>query len=101
RVREIAKQGIKLILSISILISTVIYLGAETLVKVFIQEEDTVAFGTNYIQAIAFFYPFLGINFVLNGVVRASGAMFQVLVLNIISFWLLRYPLTALFAHWL
>ena len=50
-------------------------------------------------KIVAFFYPFLGFNFVWNGVVRASGAMFQVLVLNIISFWLLRYPLTFLFAQ--
>ncbi|NMA67977.1 MAG: MATE family efflux transporter, partial [Desulfitobacterium sp.] len=50
---------------------------------------------------IAFFYPFLGINFVLNGAVRASGAMYQVLVLNIISFWVLRYPLTYTFSSFL
>ena len=47
------------------------------------------------------FYPFLGINFVLNGVVRAAGAMYPVLVLNVISFWVLRYPLTYMFAEWL
>jgi len=28
------------------------------------------------------------------GVVRGAGAMFQVLMLNIISLWLLRVPLT-------
>ncbi|HEY4553821.1 MAG TPA: MATE family efflux transporter, partial [Bacillaceae bacterium] len=53
-----------------------------------------------YLKTIAFFYPFLSINFILNGAVRASGAMFQVLVLNIISFWVLRYPLTYLFSGW-
>jgi len=29
---------------------------------------------------------------VLNGIVRAAGAMYQVFVLNIISFWGLRFP---------
>jgi len=43
----------------------------------------------------------LGINFILNGIVRASGAMFQVLVLNIVSLWILRYPLTELSASYL
>src|SRR5699024_4356895 len=52
--------------------------------------------GTTYLQIVALCYPFLGINFVLNGIVRAAGAMYQVLVLNLISFWILRYPLTAL-----
>jgi Na+-driven multidrug efflux pump len=45
-------------------------------------------------------YPFVGINFVLNGIIRASGAMFVVLLLNIVSFWILRYPLTLLFSNW-
>lgn len=43
-------------------------------------------------------FSFLGVNFILNGIVRASGAMYQVLLLNIISFWVLRFPLTYLFA---
>ncbi|WP_205628908.1 hypothetical protein, partial [Acinetobacter baumannii] len=38
---------------------------------------------------------------VLNGVIRGAGGMIQILVLNFISFWVLRYPLTALFSGWL
>ncbi|WP_088103190.1 MATE family efflux transporter [Halalkalibacter urbisdiaboli] len=98
RVHDIEKQGIILILLVSISISTLIFISAEWLVTMFVQERSTIEFGTLYIKTIAFFYPFLGINFVLNGIVRASGAMVQVLVLNIISFWLLRFPLTFLFA---
>ena len=49
------------------------------------------------LRTIALFYPFIGLNFIFNGVVRSSGAMLQVLVLNIISLWVLRVPL----AHWL
>uniref|UniRef100_UPI0021B23E2E MATE family efflux transporter n=1 Tax=Macrococcoides caseolyticum TaxID=69966 RepID=UPI0021B23E2E len=67
-------------------------------IRMFVSDEGAVAFGTEYVKIIAFFYPFLGLNFVWNGVVRASGAMFQVLMLNIISFWVLRYPLTFIFA---
>lgn len=67
-------------------------------IRLFVQDPESVAFGSNYLRTVALFYPFLGINFVLNGAVRASGAMYQVLVLNIISFWVLRYPLTELLA---
>ncbi|OLS36425.1 MATE family efflux transporter [Alkalihalophilus pseudofirmus] len=101
RVREVAKEAIKLILAVTLLISTIMFLFAEYFVSLFIQDPATVAFGAMYVQTIAFFYPFLGINFVLNGIVRASGAMVQVLVLNIISFWVLRFPLTYIFAEWL
>src|SRR5690625_5248261 len=66
----------------------------------FVSDAATVAYGTAYLRITAYFYLFLGVNFVLNGIVRSAGAMFQVLILNIISFWVLRYPLVYLFAEW-
>ena len=101
RVNEIAKQAIILISIVSITISTVIFLGAEQLVRLFVQDAATVQFGAMYVKTIAFFYPFLGVNFVLNGIARAAGAMVPILILNIISFWILRFPLTAIFSKWL
>ncbi|MFC3041215.1 MATE family efflux transporter [Virgibacillus xinjiangensis] len=98
RVREIAKYGVIYNFAIMTLIGLVVVLFAEHGVRLFIQEEEAVQFGTVYLQIIALCYPFLGINFVLNGIVRAAGAMYQVLALNIISFWVLRFPLTALFS---
>lgn len=100
RVSKIAKNGILLIIIITTSISTLIFLGAKFLIQLFVDHDNTIQFGTMYLKTVAFFYPFLGINFVLNGIVRASGAMFQVLVLNFISFWVLRFPLTYLFANW-
>ncbi|WP_139367404.1 MATE family efflux transporter [Metabacillus halosaccharovorans] len=101
RVHDIAKYGVIFNLMIMILISTVVVLFAEWGIKLFIGEKEAVQFGTNYLIVIAFFYPFLGINFILNGIVRAAGAMFQVLILNVISFWILRYPLSYLCSKWL
>jgi putative MATE family efflux protein len=94
RVRATAKQGVMLIIAVTLIIGLVTFIGAQFFIRLFVRDDATVAFGAMYIQTIAFFYPFLGINFVLNGIVRASGAMFPVLLLNIISFWVLRYPLT-------
>ncbi|MFZ3577216.1 MATE family efflux transporter [Virgibacillus sp. DJP39] len=99
RVKKIAKYGVLYNFSIMLIIGIIVVFFAEHGVRLFIQEEEAVQFGTQYLQIIALCYPFLGINFILNGVVRAAGAMYQILVLNIISFWILRYPLTALFAH--
>lgn len=99
RVGKIARVAVSYNLAIMLLIAIFMVVFAEQAIKLFVQEGDAASFGMNYLRSIAFFYPFLGINFVLNGVVRASGAMYQVLALNLISFWLLRYPLTAIFAH--
>ncbi len=101
RVGDIAKSGMILILVVTITISLFVFLSAEYLMRMFVDDQATIEFGTVYLQWVAFFYPFLGINFVLNGIVRAAGAMFQVLVLNILSFWILRFPLAWFFSSWL
>jgi len=94
RVRQIAVYGTIFNVIITVTIALGVFLFAEGLTKLFIQEKEAVTFGTDYLKIVAFFYPFIGINFILNGVVRGAGAMYQVLILNILSFWLLRYPLT-------
>lgn len=99
RVHQITKYGLLYNLTIMCLIGIIVVIFAEFGVKLFIQEDEAVKFATQYLRIMAFCFPFLGINFILNGVVRASGAMYQVLVLNIISFWVLRYPLTYLFSN--
>lgn len=98
RVRKITTYAMLLNLAAMLTASVLIFIFAEWGIRMFISDPGSVAFGAEYVKIIAFFYPFLGLNFVWNGVVRASGAMFQVLVLNIISFWVLRYPFTYLFA---
>jgi putative MATE family efflux protein len=99
RVSKIAKYGVIYNFAIMATIGVLVVLFAEYAVRLFIQEEAAVQFASTYLKIIALCYPFLGINFILNGVVRAAGAMYSVLVLNIISFWVLRYPLSYLFSQ--
>ena len=96
RVAQITRAGLVYNLGVMLAIAGILFAFAGPLVRLFIQEADSVAFGESYLRTIALFYPFIGLNFILNGVVRGAGAMFQVLVLNIISLWLLRVPLTYL-----
>lgn len=96
RVSQISKIGVIYNLAIMSAIAAVLFVCAEPLVKLFVRDQDSVSFGTSYLKTIACFYPFIGLNFILNGIVRGAGAMFQILVLNIISLWILRVPL----AYW-
>ncbi len=98
RVSRISAYGVAYNLAIMFAVGAVVFLFAESGIRLFIENEESVRFGKTYLRTVALCYPFLGINFVLNGVMRASGSMYQVLVLNIISFWVLRYPLTSLFS---
>lgn len=99
RVHQIAKYGVLLNLGMMLAVAFLVLGLADLGIRMFVDDEVALQFGATYLRFIVFLFPFLGINFVLNGIVRASGAMFQVLVLNIISFWVLRYPLTYLFAQ--
>ena len=101
RVSRITRVGLAYNLVIMLVIAGIIVLFAEDAVRLFIQDDEAVAFATTYLRIIGFCYPFLGVNFVLNGIVRASGAMYQVLVLNILSFWVLRFPLAYVCTAWL
>ncbi|SDQ11159.1 MATE family efflux transporter [Virgibacillus salinus] len=101
RVKSIARFGVLYNFSVMLIVGILVVFFAEYGILLFLQDEAAISFGTRYLQIIALCYPFLGINFILNGIVRASGAMYQVLVLNVISLWVLRFPLTALFSNWL
>ncbi|MBM7572586.1 MATE family efflux transporter [Aquibacillus albus] len=98
RVSKISKYGVIYNFLIMLFVALLLVLFAQFGIQLFIQDQAAVQFGATYLTIVAFFYPFLGINFILNGVVRAAGAMYQVLILNVISFWILRYPLTYLFS---
>ena len=98
RVSRISREAVLFNVAVMGSIALVLVAFADDAIRLFVREAESVAFGARYLRTVALFYPFLGINFVLNGAVRASGAMYQVLALNIVSFWLLRVPLTALFA---
>ncbi|GAB2568576.1 MATE family efflux transporter [Gracilibacillus alcaliphilus] len=101
RVKQIALYGVVYNTLIMVVIMFSLIFFAENGIRLFIQEQAAVQFGADYLFIVAFFYPFLGVNFILNGIVRAAGAMYQVLILNLLSFWALRYPLTYLFSKWL
>ncbi|HLR89316.1 MAG TPA: MATE family efflux transporter [Balneolaceae bacterium] len=100
RVTLITRYAMIINTVVMLVIAFLLVLSADFGVGLFLDHEASRSFGAQYLRTIAFFFPFLGVNFVLNGIVRASGAMVQVLVLNLISFWILRYPLTYLFSYW-
>lgn len=96
RVSRITRAGVAYNLGVMLAIAAILVAFAGPLVRIFIREPESAAFGASYLRTIALFYPFIGLNFIFNGTVRGAGAMFQVLVLNIVSLWVLRVPLTYL-----
>src|SRR5699024_3955809 len=81
-----------------IAIPVIIMIFAAAVLRLFIKEPEAVESGAPYLRIVALCFPFLGINLVLNRIVRASREMFQLLVLHIISFWVLIVPLADIFS---
>ena len=74
RVHQIAKYGLMLNLGIMLSVAVLLVAFADIGIRLFVAEETALRFGADYLRILAFLYPFLGINFVLNGIVRASGS---------------------------
>src|SRR5690606_10715623 len=77
RVVQVTRAGVIYNTAIMLFLASLLFIWAEPLIRLFIQDPASVDFGTRYLRTIAFFYPFLGLNFVFNSVVRGAGAMFQ------------------------
>lgn len=67
RVFKTTKVGLIYNAILMALVTITFYIWAEPLVRLFIQEEASVAFGTLYVKTIAFFYLFIGLNFIFEG----------------------------------
>src|SRR5690625_7165250 len=100
RVKSIAKYGVLYSFSIMVILGILAVFLAEFGIRLFMKDQSAVTFGTQYLQIVALCYPFIGINFLLNVIVRSSGAMYQVLALTILSFWVLRFPLASFMSNW-
>src|SRR5690606_35508829 len=93
RVAKITRVGVLLNVGIMAAIAAVLLVGAEPLVRLFIQDAASVEFRVSYLRTIAGFYRCSGLNLIFIGVVRGAGAMFEVRVLNISSLGIPRVPL--------
>src|SRR5690625_4704897 len=69
RVKSIAKYGVIYSFSNMIVLALLAVFLAEYGIRLFMDEQSAVTFGTEYLQIVALCYPFLGINFLLNGII--------------------------------
>ncbi len=67
---------------------------APHLVRFFVPEDAAVIrAGAEYIRIVAWSFGFIGLQFALMGVIRASGEMIPAMVIGLVSQWLLQIPL--------
>ncbi|MDD5265410.1 MAG: MATE family efflux transporter [Candidatus Bipolaricaulis sp.] len=103
RTRVLVSKGIRALLVVVLVEAVVLYIARRPLVAVFLAGDTdavraAVREGTNFIALFAASMPFLCAFFAAEAVYRGAGHNFPAMMLGIIRLWVLRIPLSLLFA---
>jgi putative MATE family efflux protein len=72
----------------------IVFLFAPWLVAFFVPgDADVIATGSTFLRIMALSWGFMGVQFALTGVLRASGNMVIAMMLTLVSQWVLQFPL--------
>lgn len=82
----------------SILITLLIYVGTDELVRAFVTEPDAFQYGVNFVRIFTISGPALGILYILSNVLQGMGAALPSLLVNVSRQGLLYIPLLFLFS---
>jgi Na+-driven multidrug efflux pump len=75
-------------------IGLIVFLFAPQLVAFFVPSDvNVIAAGSMFLRTVALSWGFMGVQFALTGVLRASGNMVISMVLTLVSQWVLQFPL--------
>jgi len=75
----------------------ILFVSAESISRFFIPgNEGVIRSSALFIKIMALTFGFMGIQEIINGVLRGSGKTFDAMVLAIITLWILRFPLAYL-----
>lgn len=94
RAARIGRLGTAMGFGILTAFGVVAFLLAPWLVAFFVPTDpDVIAGGTRYLRIMALSWGFLGAQFSMTGVLRASGNMVMTMMLTLVSQWVLQFPL--------
>ena len=76
------------------LLGVIVFLFSTQLVAFFVPEDaNVIAAGSHFLVIMSLAWGFMGVQFALTGVFRASGNMVVTMVLTLVSQWVLQFPL--------
>ncbi len=88
RVKQGYKAGVKMVAMFALLICLILTLFHEAIIKSFLEDgSEAAAFqtGTDYLSFIAFFFVFIGLKAITDGVLRGSGDVVVFTLANLIN----------------
>lgn len=94
RAARIGKLGAALGFGILTGLGIVVFLFAPYFVAFFVPgDPEVIAAGSVFLRTMSLAWGFLGLQFALTGVLRASGSMVVTMVLTLVSQWVIQFPL--------
>jgi len=94
RAARIGTLGAWLGFSILTFAGVVVFFAAPFIIGFFVPGDPAViAGGVVFLRVMAFFWGFMGVQFALTGVLRASGNMVITMMLTLLSQWVIQFPL--------
>ncbi|KYK38946.1 MAG: MATE family efflux transporter [Theionarchaea archaeon] len=97
RAEEAAKKGMLLMFSILVVGCIILFLVRGTAIKIFINSEDVVSEGANFLKVFLFGVPFFSIFSAVNACFLGSGHNVPSMVVELARLWGMRIPLAYLF----
>jgi putative MATE family efflux protein len=99
RAERIARLGAVLGFGVLTAVGAVAFVGARAIVSFFVPTDPgVIAAGTEYLRIMALSWGFVGAQFSMTGVLRASGNMMTTMMLTLVSQWVLQFPLAYVFS---
>jgi putative MATE family efflux protein len=94
RAERVARLAALITFSALSAVGLLCFLFASHIVTLFVPEDvDVIREGAVFIRTVAWSFGFIGLQFALMGVLRASGNTFEAMLISLVSQWVLQFPL--------
>lgn len=100
RAEEIIRMSTIVGFTLLTIVGIFLFLFAKNISATFLPgETETILASATFIQIIAPFFGFIGIQMAINGAFRGSGNTMISMILSIVSLWVLQFPLAYILSH--
>lgn len=92
RIRTGLISTLKMSMVITVVITLIIVFFGKDMMRMFVDNDEVINVGAEYLLIVALFYWSFNIMFVVNGLLRGAGATVVPMVTTLVSLWAVRVP---------
>lgn len=93
RIKKGIISSVLMVVIASAITTSTLFIFRARLMSIFTTDARVVQVGAEYLSVISPFYIFIGISFVLTGLLRGAGDTFVHMIFSLITLWLIRIPI--------